>query len=200
MVHLPVLIKVTAMEVFHYSLTMNCTLLSLQKELLKNIKAKKSAPNRASAVTGQLLQQFNVTIICMVLGTYLVFMLYEEQIKINFMNNNTLSNSSVLLQAIGTLLVVNNLGFFGWLHLIWWRTEWKAELRVKMNRGHSRWLPVISGIPQVSAARSLLSHIFINYIDKEIKCTLGSYTDNMNLGRALNLLEVRKLCSVTWSG
>lgn len=114
MVHLPVLIKVTAMEVFHYSLTMNCTLLSLQKELLKNIKAKKRAPNRASAVTGQLLQQFNVTIICMVLGTYLVFKLYEEQIKINFMNNNTLSNSSVLLQAIGTLLIVNNFRFL-WL-------------------------------------------------------------------------------------
>lgn len=60
-----------------------------------------------------------------------------------------------------------------------------------MNGAHSRWLPVITGIPQVSAV-PVLFHIFINDIDKEIKCTLGTYTDNMNLGRAVNLLEVRK--------
>lgn len=73
MVHFTVLTKVIAMEVFHYSLTMDCTLLSLWKELLRNIKAKNNAQNRASAVTGQLLQQFNVTTVSMVLGTYLVF-------------------------------------------------------------------------------------------------------------------------------
>lgn len=61
-----------------------------------------------------------------------------------------------------------------------------------MNWVHSRWWLVISDIPQISAVGSVLFHIFINDIDEEIKCTLSTYTDNRNLGRAVNLLEVRK--------
>lgn len=61
-----------------------------------------------------------------------------------------------------------------------------------MNWVHSRWWLVISDIPQISAVGSVLFHIFINDIDEEIKRTLSTYTDNRNLGRAVNLLEVRK--------
>lgn len=107
------------MEVFSYSLTMNCTLVSLQKEqFLKKSESKKQCPKQSfcsdKSTAAAVLRYNNMHGF-----RNLVFKLYEEQIKINLMNNNTLSNSSMLPQAIGTLLVVSNFRFL-WLATLNW--------------------------------------------------------------------------------
>lgn len=58
-----------------------------------------------------------------------------------------------------------------------------------MNGVLSRWPPVTSGVSQDTLLGPALSDVFINHLDKRIKCILGQFAEDTKLGVCVDLLE-----------
>lgn len=79
--------------------------------------------------------------------------------------------------------------------VIHWVSNWLAGQapRTRVNVVTLGWWTVTSGFSQGSVVQAVLFIVFINYLGARIECTLSTFADNTNLGRAVDSLGVREV-------